>query len=152
FLNRHPLFDSTQLADADSEIDDESIFGDDRSGMLDEDTSTFVDPLEMVYIDPNGMKIPLLDDKPIEIKEEFIYPVESYRDEWEGDLYFQILLDFSGEVIDYILKIRSGDEYIDKEAEKTVASMIFDPLILREDQQGSWLVYKFKVRKPEHLR
>ena len=90
--------------------------------------------------------------EPVEIREEFEYPVEAYRTGWEGDLYFQIFLDFSGEVVDYILKIRSESEDINREASEAVESMVFDPLRVPQEQQESWMVYKFQVRKPDHIR
>ena len=114
--------------------------------------STYIDPKEAVYIDVNGNNIELLPLEPMETKEPFEYPVEAYRFGWEGELYFQIFLDFSGEVADYILKIRSGNEDIDREASETVASMIFDVTRIPLELQGQWLVYKFRVYLPEHLR
>ena len=118
----------------------------------DADTGVAVDPLTAVYIGPNGEKIANVPIEPVEIREEFVYPVEAYRLKWEGDLYFQIFLDFSGEVVDYILKIRSESEEINREASEAVESMVFDPLRIPQEQQEAWMVYKFGVRKPEHIR
>lgn len=119
-----------------------------------EDTSTYVDPLEAIYTAPNGEEAYDLPGNVqiIEVREEFIYPTEAYALAWEGDLYFQILLDFTGEVVDYVLKTHSGSEELDRRAEETVASTIFDVSQLRPDQQGAWFVYKFRVTLPEHLR
>lgn len=114
--------------------------------------STYMDPMEALYIDPDGNKAILLDDKPIEIKEPFEYPPEAFRQAWEGDIYFQILLDFSGEVTDYNLKIRSGIAEIDREASEAVESMTFDILKIEPEFINSWFVYKMVIRKPEHLR
>lgn len=116
------------------------------------DSTESVDPLTSVYMGPNGEKIANVPIEPVEIREEFVYPVEAYRLGWEGDLYFQIFLDFSGEVVDYILKIRSESDEINREASKAVESMIFDPLRIPQEQQDAWMVYKFQVRKPDHLR
>ena len=116
------------------------------------DTTEAVDPLTSVYFGPNGERIGNITIEPVEIREEFIYPVEAYSLGWEGDLYFQIFLDFSGEVVDYILKIRCESEEINREASKTVESMIFDPLRIPQEQQDAWMVYKFQVRKPDHIR
>ena len=118
-----------------------------------EDTaSTYVDPLEAVYIDPDGEKIMNHPYGPIRVEEEFIYPTEAYRLAWEGDLYFQIFLDFSGEVEDYVFMIKSPSEEINRRAEATVASMTFDPSRIPEPIQGNWMVYKFRVTLPDHLR
>ncbi|NOY89064.1 MAG: tetratricopeptide repeat protein, partial [FCB group bacterium] len=138
----------TLLANAGNALNDEFPGQRDTT----QDTSTYVDPLVAVYIGPNGKKIPNITYEPIETRDTFIYPTEAYRSAWEGDLYFQILLDFSGEVVDHILKIRSGIDAIDNEASKTVASMTFDPTNIPPQLQSSWFVYKFKVRKPEQLR
>ncbi len=116
------------------------------------DTSTYVSPLEQAKIGPDGKLIPDMRYKPIEIEEVFVYPTEAYREAWEGKLYFQILLDFSGEVIDYVLKIRSPSEEINREATEAVASMTFDMLKIPAELQGSWFVYQFEVKKPDHLR
>ncbi|UCE23608.1 MAG: tetratricopeptide repeat protein [Candidatus Zixiibacteriota bacterium] len=131
--------------------------GRDDDGLLrdfadESDTSLAADPLESVYIGPNGERLRNVPVEPIEIREEFVYPVEAYRIGFEGDLYFQIFLDFSGEVVDYILKIRCDSEDINREASEAVASMIFDPLRIPQEQQETWMVYKFEVRKPEHIR
>ncbi|MEW6412511.1 MAG: tetratricopeptide repeat protein [Candidatus Zixiibacteriota bacterium] len=121
------------------------------TGAVQEDEQALT-PIEAVYIGPNGEPIKNAPIEPVEIREEFIYPVEAYRLGWEGDLYFQIFLDFSGEVTDYILKIRCESEEINREASEAVASMIFDPMRIPQEQQDSWMVYRFQVRKPEHLR
>jgi len=140
----------TLLANAGDTLNDE--FPGQHQDSTQQDTSTYIDPLVAVYIGPDGKKIPNFPYDPIETKDTFIYPTEAYRSAWEGDLYFQILLDFSGEVVDYVLKIRSGIDAIDNEASKTVGSMTFDPSRIPPQLQSSWFVYKFKVRKPEELR
>jgi TonB family protein len=114
--------------------------------------TTYMDPLEALYIDPEGNKAILIDEQPIEIKEPFEYPPEAFRQAWEGDIYFQILLDFSGEVTDYNLKIRSGIVDIDREASEAVESMTFDILRIEPEFINSWFVYKMVIKKPEHLR
>jgi len=114
--------------------------------------TTYIDPMEALYIDPGGNKAILLEDQPIEIKEPFEYPPEAFRQAWEGDIYFQILLDFSGEVTDFNLKIRSGIAEIDREASEAVESMTFDILQIEPEFLNSWFVYKMVIRKPEHLR
>ncbi len=135
-------------ADRDERIKDD-ITGEPEEEEEDEEALT---PIEAVYVGPNGEEIKNVAIEPVEIREEFIYPVEAYRLGWEGDLYFQIFLDFSGEVTDYILKIRCESEEINREASKAVASMIFDPMRVPQEQQDSWMVYKFQVRKPDNLR
>ena len=78
-------------------------------------------------------------------------------------LYFQVLLDFSGKVVDYNLRTPSVYDEINVRAERTVASMTFDPtststlistLNLPEarDGRGYWFVFKYVVEKPEFLR
>jgi TolA-binding protein len=131
------------------DIDDESR---DIFGGVEQDTTVSEDYRVTAYIGPNGQQLVNITLEPTEIREEFEYPVEAYRTRWEGDLYFQILLDFSGEVVDHILKVRCDVEEINIEAEKTVASMVFDALRIPLEQQDSYLVYKFQVRIPDHLR
>jgi len=144
-----------QLETTDTTKAEQDIWEEEFPGLeeeSEEDTTETVDPIESVYVGPNGERIANVPIEPVEIREEFVYPVEAYRLEWEGDLYFQIFLDFSGEVVDYILKIRSESEDINREASEAVASMIFDPLRIPQEQQDQWMVYKFQVRKPDHLR
>ncbi len=116
------------------------------------DSTTYMDPRDAVYFDSEGKRIELLPLQPVETRKTFEYPTEAYRIAWEGDLYFQIFLDFSGEVVDYILKIKCDSPDINREATETVASMIFDPLRIPPQLQGQWFVYKYRVRLPEHLR
>jgi len=119
-----------------------------------EDTSSYVDPLKDIYTAPDGGEAYDLPANvtPYVIREEFIYPTEAYSLAWEGDLVFQILLDFTGEVQDFVLKTHSGSEELDRRAIETVVSMTFDVGLLLPELQGSWLVYKFRVRLPEELR
>lgn len=117
-----------------------------------EDTTEYVDPLVAVYMDEDGNRLKWLNLRPRETRRVFEYPTEAYRSAWEGVLYYHILLDFSGEVIDYVLKIKSDYEEINLEANATVASMIFNMLDIPPDWHGKWAVYKFNVRLPEHLR
>ncbi len=132
-------------------IDDEEPFLDDSTPGA-ADTSTYIDPLEAVYDGPDGERLQLLIQNPIRTEEPFIYPTEAYQDRWEGFLYFQILLDFSGEVTDYVFAIKSPNEEINRRAEESVASMTFDPSRIPEELQDQWLVYKYNVRLPDHLR
>jgi len=121
-----------------------------KSGLGENDE--YMDPELALYVDPDGNRAIDMPLEPERIKDEFEYPVEAYRSGWEGELAFQILLDFSGEVVDYILKIRSPNAEIDKEASLAVSTMVFDMLRIPPDIQESWFVYKFKVRKPDQLR
>jgi TolA-binding protein len=126
--------------------------------------SGYVDPLVSLYVGPDGDTLTALEAKPVEIEQEFEFPTEAYNmQEMAFYLYFQILVDFSGEVVDYVLKIPSQYEEVNRRASETVASMRFDPLRISElvsrwdlkqseDGRGYWLVYKFLVEKPEFLR
>jgi len=126
--------------------------------------STYTDHQQSLYIRPNGDTVALLDEDPTEIIEPFVFPSEAYGMREEGFyLYFQVLLDFSGKVIDYVLKNQSEYEEINDRANRTVASITFNPLAvskrvndfnLPEDPEGRghWFVYKFLVEKPDFLR
>ncbi|MFQ5498275.1 MAG: tetratricopeptide repeat protein [Candidatus Zixiibacteriota bacterium] len=110
-----------------------------------------------LYVDQDGNPIFDLWDgvELTEVIEEFLYPQEAYRFEFPGDvleMYFQIKLDFDGRVVDLVLKRTSGNSFIDVEATKIVASMTFDPLLIPQEMQDSWWVYKYTVERPEHLR
>jgi tetratricopeptide (TPR) repeat protein len=119
-----------------------------------EDTAAYIDPLEALYTAPDGERAIDLPSyvKPIEVRDEFEYPTEAYAAAWEGDLNFHIKLDFTGEVIDYVLKTYSGIDEIDRRAEEAVASTIFDVSQVRPEEQGVWFLYKFKVALPGHLK
>jgi len=118
------------------------------------DTSSYVDPLLALYIGPNGESIDNLprEVKVQEVKEPFEYPPEAYRSNFQGDVYFQIHLDFSGEVDDYILKIPSGVEEIDREAVEAVSTTKFDPIAIDLERRDEWWVYKFRVSLPKRLQ
>ncbi|MFH1687100.1 MAG: tetratricopeptide repeat protein [bacterium] len=115
---------------------------------------SYVDWQQEAYIGPDGDTLELLPGgiSPVRVQDPFVYPTEAYRTKWEGDLYFQILLDFSGEVVDYVLVRRSPSEYINTRAEDAIAGMEFDVSRIPERLQGKWLVYKFIVVLPDHLR
>ncbi|RME20448.1 MAG: hypothetical protein D6800_13160 [Candidatus Zixiibacteriota bacterium] len=136
----------------------------DTSAQQQEDTSKYIDPLIALYRGPDGDTLTKLDAKPIEVDRPFEFPVEAAglpNDQFY--LYFQILLDFSGRVVDYKLKVPSGNEELDRRAKEAVETMTFDPLKmsklisqydLKTDKtgRGYWFVYEFPVEKPEHLR
>lgn len=124
----------------------------------------YIDPLVSLYYRPNGDSLVLLKAEPIEVIEEFEYPVEvASQAPLDSRLYFQILVDFSGKVVDYNLHIPSGIQEIDERAKLAVGSMTFDALMISnkvvdsgtsesDDGRGYWFVYEYRVVKPEHLR
>jgi tetratricopeptide (TPR) repeat protein len=114
----------------------------------------YVDPLQNLYVGPEGEELSLLPEaiKPVEVIEKFEYPEEAYSERWEGYLYFQIKLDFAGEVIDHVQKTFAPHPEINLRAERAVGSSTFNITEIREDLQDQWLVYKFEVRLPDHIR
>ncbi|HUV30804.1 MAG TPA: tetratricopeptide repeat protein [Acidobacteriota bacterium] len=130
-----------------------------------EDTAgDYMDPRVTLYIGPEGDTLTDIVGAPTLIEEPFELPTEAYTMQDEAFyLYFQILVDFSGKVIDHVMKIPSQFEEVNRRASETVASMTFDALQVSElvarfdlkqtsDGRGYWLVYKFLVEKPEFLR
>ena len=124
------------------------------SGTALQDSADYSDPLTSIYIDPNGETAVDLgrEVKILNQQENFVYPIEAYSSGWEGILYFQLFLDFSGEVSDLILKTRSPSIELDEEATRAVESMTFDIQQIPLQFQGKWYVYKLEVRIPDHLR
>ena len=129
-----------------------------------EELGTYGQVQQSIYLRPNGDSVILFDGKPTRVEEEFEFPVEasSMRDDYM-DLVYQILLDFSGRVVDYELKVPSQWDELNERANRTVASMWFDPTEISqklslvdvpEDPggQGHWFVYKYRVEKPDYLR
>jgi TolA-binding protein len=119
------------------------------------DTSTTLpatnDP-QYAYYFRGDTTLTLLSLQPIRTEEPFEFPQEAYN--IEGNvfiLYFQLHLDFSGKVDDFILKTPSGNDEIDRRANKHVLTSTFNPQQIRGEFQGSWFVWKFVVQKPEHL-
>lgn len=116
------------------------------------------------YRRPNGDTVILLDEEPILIEEPFEFPTEAYSMEQDEIwLYYHILLDFSGKVIEYELRYPSQYDQLNTNANRTVASMTFDALEvsrlvdlygIKEDPSGPyhWFLYKYVVEKPEVLR
>jgi len=134
------------------------------SGSTETGVQEYIDPLVSLYYRPNGDSLVLLKADPIEVVEEFEYPVEvASQAPTDSRLYFQILVDFSGKVLDYNLHIASGIEEIDERAKLAVGTMTFDALVVSnkivssgtaesDDGRGHWFVYEFRVVKPEFLR
>jgi len=119
-----------------------------------EDSTSYVDPERARYIDRDGglaIDIPNNVDV-METREPFVYPTEAYTSRWEGDLYFQIQLDFSGQVIDYVQKSVAPIEEINIRAGEAVISTVFDTRLIPSDALDRWFVYKFRVLLPDHLR
>lgn len=135
----------------------------------DTEEDTWHDPLEKIYVGPRGEPLILLEAEPTETREEFEYPAEASGVEGRAfQLYFHILLDFTGRVKEFVLKAPGPHDEINRRAERTINSMTFDPLevnkqltqkaeslTLPEEQQdpnGRWFVYKFVVQKPDWMQ
>lgn len=129
----------------------------------------YTDPLTRYQIGPKGEPLILLDLPPIETTVDFEYPTEAYNLEGTSFyLYYQILLDFSGRVVDYALKSPTLSAELNRRANATIASMTFDPLAVNKqlvsksiditlpenqaDPRGRWYLYKYIVEKPGHVR
>lgn len=125
---------------------------------------SYSNTLQSLYVSPDGDTIVLLDLTPVDIIEPFEFPESaiSMKDNY-AQLYFQVLLDFSGTVIEAELKTPSSYDEMNSRAERTVRSMTFNPadvstliatldLPEESDGRGHWFVYKYLINKPEFLR
>ena len=153
-------------------VQDESIEDTKKSREIDdvidgqenlEEEEDYTDPFASIYRGPSGDTLPLFTNEPILVNEPFIYPTEAYYLIWEGYLYFQIKLDFSGEVIDYKMMTNSESPELDRRAKAAVATSEFDQLDVSKivsdlelteaaEGGGYWFVYKYRVILPDHLR
>ena len=127
-------------------------------------TGNYTASYQSLYTRPNGDTIVLLDLTPVNIIEPFEFPESAFSmiDNYI-QVYFHLLLDFSGEVIEAELKTPSKYDELNIRADRTVSSMTFNPadvstliaaLTLPEDEEGRgyWFVYKYTVNKPEFMR
>ena len=125
---------------------------------------SYASTLQSLYQLPNGDTIVLLDLSPVDIIEPFEFPESalSMKDNYL-QLYFHILLDFSGTVTEAELKTPSEYDELNIRADRTVRSMTFNPadvstliatLDLPEDSEGRghWFVFKYQINKPEFMR
>jgi tetratricopeptide (TPR) repeat protein len=128
------------------------------------DTTSYIDPMIALYRGPSGDTLVDLRLVPIETYIPFEFPPEAAMgDQHDWRLYFQLLIDYSGKVVDYVLKIPSGIEEIDRRAKETVGSMRFDAMAVsnrivdagisdKRTDEGFWFVFLYTVTKPEYLR
>ncbi|MBU8934518.1 MAG: tetratricopeptide repeat protein [candidate division Zixibacteria bacterium] len=114
----------------------------------------YVDPERMKYFDPDGgMARDFMERVKIkEVREKFVYPTEAYGSQWQGDLVFQIKLDFSGEVVNLVQKTWSDVDEINIRAEETVRSTVWDTQLIPPEMLNSWWVYKLRITLPSHLK
>jgi len=129
-----------------------------------QDTTGYIDPIVAAYRGPRGDTLVDLRLEPIETLIPFEFPPESaVGTQYDWRMYFQLLIDFSGKVVDFVLKIPSGDELIDQRAMETIGSMTFDAIEIsnrvvdagmsdKRTEEGYWFVYQYTVTKPEYLR
>ena len=94
----------------------------------------------------------------------FDFPVDAgFGSQYDWRLYFQLLIDFSGKVVDYVLKIPCDVDEINRRASETVGSMTFDAMNVsnrivdagvsgKGTEEGHWFVFMYTVIKPEYLR
>ncbi|MDZ4722455.1 MAG: tetratricopeptide repeat protein [candidate division Zixibacteria bacterium] len=141
---------------------EDSIFTDrDRDDeVLDYGEQQFVN----IYISPDKDTIILLNSQPVKIDKAFEFPADAYsiqQDEFR--LYFQVLLDFTGKVLNHILKVPTINDELNDRASITVASMTFDPVKVSQqvfsvsvpkssDDLGHWFVYEYRVKRPDFLK
>ena len=128
------------------------------------DTISYIDPMIALYRGPSGDTLVDLRLEPIETPIPFEFPPEAAQGtQHDWRLYFQLLIDYSGKVVDYVLKIPSGIEEIDRRARETVGAARFDAMAVsnrivdagisdKKTDEGFWFVYQYKVTKPEYLR
>jgi TolA-binding protein len=148
-----------------SPIDSTPLFSDTLvPAEMPEDTIGYIDPMLALYRGPGGDTLVDLRLEPIETLVPFEFPPEAgMGDQHDWRLYFQLLIDYSGKVVDYVLKIPSGIEEIDRRAKESVGSMRFDGMAVsnrvvdagvtdKKTDEGSWFVYLYSVKKPEYLR
>ena len=126
--------------------------------------ATYIDPMLALYRGAKGDTLVDLRLQPVETQIAFEFPPEAgsgTQHDWK--LYFQLLIDFSGKVVDYNLKIPSGVEEIDRRVSETVGSMRFDAMEVanrvvdaglteKRTEEGYWFVFMYMVSKPEYLR
>jgi TolA-binding protein len=125
--------------------------------------SAYVDPMIALYRRGNDTLVDLR-LQPSETLIPFEFPQEAAiggQNDWK--LYFQLLVDFSGRVVDYTLKIPTDIEELNKRVSETVKSMTFDAMDVsnrvvdagqteKKTEEGYWFVYMYTVSKPEYLR
>ncbi|HPI33785.1 MAG TPA: hypothetical protein PLR32_10795, partial [candidate division Zixibacteria bacterium] len=121
---------------------------------LSSDTVSMDDKYLAIITAPDGSRC--VDIPPnvgiIETRKEFVYPSEAYVSRWEGQLHFQIRLDFSGEVQQAIPKTFADVQEINIRAKETVESTVFDMRLIRPELLDRWFLYVFTVNLPSHLR
>jgi hypothetical protein len=149
-----------------SETTEEEVIeeGTDTTTIAQQSDSGYVDPRQALYVGPAGEVMADIDGNPTQVEIPFEFPTSAYMMEDNAfHLYFQILVDFSGKVIDIRLKIPSEWDEINELATETVGSMTFNAMSISDlvsryelkesnDGRGYWLVYKYLVKKPDFLR
>ena len=119
-----------------------------------EKSDEYIDPMAGIYISIDGDSILNVDKdvKPSRFTEEFEFPVEAYTVDWrQYDFYFQIKLDFSGEVEDYRLMNPTPIEELNIRIERYIAGAEFEVSTMPLEQQGKWQVYKYRFTKPREF-
>jgi hypothetical protein len=112
----------------------------------------YVDPLQQVWYRGKDTLV-ALDEAPVKIDEPFEFPEAAYTiDQNDFYIYFHVLLDFSGKVVEFDLKIPSGNAEIDRRASRAIQTSTFNIQKIRVEYQDKWMVYKMFIQKPTHLR
>lgn len=140
----------------------DTAFAEGQTAEVDE-TESYLSAQQRAYIRPNGDTIVLLDLEPTMTEEPFEFPTQTFGiGDQDFYLYFQILLDFSGEVTDLVLKNPSQNDELNDRVTRAVASMKFDPLevsnrvvsynLAADESGGHWFVYRFFIKLPDYLK
>ena len=127
-----------------------------NEGLLstDDDAGTYGAQIDSLYNDPTGQRAVDLPNNVeiVETRQPFEYPEEAFTSKWEGELWFQIRLDFSGEVSEFVQKTFAPIEEINIRAQEAIQSTTFDMRLIPPDLLNRYFMYKFKVFLPDHLR
>ncbi|MCH9032171.1 MAG: hypothetical protein IIB00_07935, partial [candidate division Zixibacteria bacterium] len=133
-----------------------------RSDTLSED-SIVVDPLALdtslspelrYYRGPDGQQLRDAPSNPTSLEViEFIYPSNARGMSDQFDLYFQVLLDFDGVVLEYVLMNPSPYPQLNQVVSEQIANFIYNPGKFGDRGLGDgWFLHKYRVQKPDYLR
>jgi hypothetical protein len=116
------------------------------------DTAATQNPFEKFALGPNGERIPPANNLLVAEKISFKYPIEAVHLEFEGKLYFNIRIDFSGEVSEAVLRNPTESEELNQAVRDVIENSTFDIARIPPELYDSWFYYVYTVRLPQEYR
>jgi tetratricopeptide (TPR) repeat protein len=149
---RKNLEDLMQDDQGDAAIDSSLLASDDSSDLQDPDSLPSTSAESKFITDEDGKILEPADKYYLRTNVPFEYPLEALAWNIENKLYFQIRIDFSGEVAEVVLMNETPSNELNERILETVRNTVFDAGRIPPEWYDHWFYYTYMVKIPANMR